>query len=721
MRHRSAHLALFASVGVLSAVLVPGPAVAAAAEVYGVPANGVWVIRGHGWGHGHGLSQWGAEGAAMHGVDAATILSTYYPGTHPATYPSAALPAKRGGRIRVLVGSGSSTVVTAQPGLRLDDMSAGTHQSLPTSIAGDHVSRWRVSADGSGERIWARYAGAWHPFGTATPGPLRFRPTRAFAAGDPKLIRVVGSGQLNDYRGTITVVRGGGTSVLAVNTLPLDSYVYGVVPRESSASWRPAALQAQAVAARSYALYHVLVDPAASSYDICATSMCQVYDGYRELTASGNRILGEEKSTNAATDATKGEVLTYHGGVIFAEFSASNGGWSVDGGFPYLQAKADPWDAYASPVHNWSATVSAAQLQHAFPAVGTVRRLVIVRRDGNGDWGGRVERVRIEGVDGAGHATRVTTSGAGIVDAGLSTGMLSTWWTVDTAAAPPPLQVGTSPSVAWVGSTRYAVDENARHHAEVRRWTSGHGWSKPRGLGGTLRAGPALAVSPTGVLSVVATTADGVAVRDRSTSGTWSAWQQVPSSPTTASPAAVYDGNGRLVVAVRDANGAVRVATRGPDGWGAWTSLGGSLAANAGPALTADAAGNLMLVATDAGGTLVARVGSAGNGWAAWHPLGGAQVTGGPGAAAIATGSVLVAYRGADGQLRAGVSTNGAAVTSWTDLAGPASAGPGVAAQPSAGRADVEVVGNDGRLWRRSLVRPSASGTAAWTRWFHAS
>src|SRR5581483_2603028 len=101
----------------------------------------------------------------------------------------------------------------------------------------------------------------WHPAApTTSPGPLRFTPTRAFASGEPRLVRVVGNGGLTDYRGTITAVRSGATGVRTVDTLPLDSYVYGVVPRESSASWRPAALQAQAVAARSYALYHVLVD-----------------------------------------------------------------------------------------------------------------------------------------------------------------------------------------------------------------------------------------------------------------------------------------------------------------------------------------------------------------------------------------------------------------------------------------------------------------------------
>jgi hypothetical protein len=78
---------------------------------------------------------------------------------------------------------------------------------------------------------------------------------------------------------------------------------------------------------------------------------------------------------------------------IFAEFSASNGGFSVAGGStPYLVAKADPWSGLdkRDTVHSWKASVPVTSIEAAFPAVGRLARVRITSRDGNGEWGGRV-------------------------------------------------------------------------------------------------------------------------------------------------------------------------------------------------------------------------------------------------------------------------------------------------------------------------------------------
>ena len=78
------------------------------------------------------------------------------------------------------------------------------------------------------------------------------------------------------YRGTLRAIKGD-----TVNILPLDDYLKGVVPREVPASWKPAAVQAQAVAARTYAAFGRR-EPQASHYQICDTTACQVYGGYSD-------------------------------------------------------------------------------------------------------------------------------------------------------------------------------------------------------------------------------------------------------------------------------------------------------------------------------------------------------------------------------------------------------------------------------------------------------
>ena len=130
-----------------------------------------------------------------------------------------------------------------------------------------------------------------------------------------------------------------GGYIRAVNTLPLEHYLYGVVPHEMSNSFPVDALKAQAVCARGYAMSRCSKN-AEDSYDIRDTSQDQVYRGY----ASKNlRAI-------AAVDETKGQVLTYDDDVIEAYYSASNGGqtertgnvWEND--LPYYVNADDPYD-----------------------------------------------------------------------------------------------------------------------------------------------------------------------------------------------------------------------------------------------------------------------------------------------------------------------------------------------------------------------------------------
>ncbi|MDQ1712348.1 MAG: stage sporulation protein [Frankiaceae bacterium] len=398
------------------AVLPATPALAD--EVYPRPANGVFEVEGHGWGHGHGLSQWGAEGAARKGVPYTTILNTYYPST---VQQVAAVRA-----IRVLINEDDHTDlhVRAASGLAVRDLATNTRYALPAG-----PTRWRVVADSAGQHVQS-YGSAWSHWSTggksAFTGPLQFEGPAANRLYLP-------DGTARDYRGTLRAVRTGTATINVVNVLDLEAYLYGVVPRESSSYFKPEALKAQSVAARSYATYGI-DHPKSSSYDICSTTSCQVYGGMRLVTASGSTIELETAATNAAVNATARTIRTYGGKAIFAEFSSSNGGFSVATNHPYLQAKADAWDAIASPHHDWDAQVTAAQLEARYPAVGRLLRIRVTKRDGNGAWGGRVKTVLLEGVDKAGKATTVTTTGGGVYSANTwprsANGLRGSWWRV---------------------------------------------------------------------------------------------------------------------------------------------------------------------------------------------------------------------------------------------------------------------------------------------------
>lgn len=140
------------------------------------------------------------------------------------------------------------------------------------------------------------------------------------------------------YLGNMTFDVSGG-AIRAINTLPLEHYLYGVVPNEMSTSFPAEALKAQAVCARGYAMAKCAGN-AKNAYDILDTAEHQVYEGY----ASRN------VRANAAVDATAGKVMTYEGNIIEAYYSASNGGqtertgnvWKND--LPYYTNADDPYD-----------------------------------------------------------------------------------------------------------------------------------------------------------------------------------------------------------------------------------------------------------------------------------------------------------------------------------------------------------------------------------------
>jgi stage II sporulation protein D len=165
--------------------------------------------------------------------------------------------------------------------------------------------------------------------------------------------------------GTIQVLpRGKG--LLVVNEVDLEEYVKGVVPSEMSPSWHLEALKAQAVAARSYALYQRMMN-AGREYDLMAGTQDQVYRGR-------NRV---EQRVQEAVEATRGLVLTHRNAPILAAFSSTAAGptedainvWSKD--LPYLKGVDCPFDAN-SPYYQWRVAIKLQELEASLKRSGMV-------------------------------------------------------------------------------------------------------------------------------------------------------------------------------------------------------------------------------------------------------------------------------------------------------------------------------------------------------------
>jgi len=331
-------------VPILSIILVGTAGAALAAEPSGPSAAAptplsapTYILTGGGYGHGVGLNQYGALAQAKANRTYRDILAFYYPGTEITKAPIA--------KVRVLLADGrpSARLASIVPFSVQDGSGAVTE--LP---AGEITVKpdLRVVLDGKPTRL---------------TGPLAFLP------GKGALLQLDGK----EYRGEIrlSVVSG---RLQVIDVVGLDAYLLGVVPGEVPSAWPTAALQAQAVAARSYALASIVKN---KPFDLYSDTRSQVYYG----------VASEAPTTTAAVKATRGQILSYSGKVATAFYYSSSGGrtassrdvFGVD--TPYLQAREDPWDTL-SPYHRWvPRTFTAATLGQAF------RLCACRRREGRAD------------------------------------------------------------------------------------------------------------------------------------------------------------------------------------------------------------------------------------------------------------------------------------------------------------------------------------------------
>ena len=193
--------------------------------------------------------------------------------------------------------------------------------------------------------------------------------------------------------GLVHVVRKG-KGFLVINQVDLEEYVKGVVPGEVNSSWHPEMLKAQAVAARTYALYQQMLS-AARDYDVVATVQDQVYKGKD----------GVDTAVLRAVDETRGLVLTYQQAPIYAAFSSTAAGltedavnvWSKD--YPYLKGVECPFDL-ESPFYQWKASFRMDKLEQSLRQQGYVVGTITSIEPLAFSRGGRVAKLRVLHSDG---------------------------------------------------------------------------------------------------------------------------------------------------------------------------------------------------------------------------------------------------------------------------------------------------------------------------------
>ena len=369
------------------------PATAAAATTY--------VVRGAGFGHGIGMSQYGAYGFAQNGFGYERILAHYYRGTKLSPAPSRP--------VRVLLQASTSAVrlrgLTRGPG--------GRGLSPATTYVVRRAAGGRLSLAGGGRRV-----------GTF-PAPLRVN-------GGGRVLRLLGRG-INGisgglYRGSFELHPGSAGGVTAVNSLAIDPYVQGVVAGEMPSSWHLSALRAQAVTARTYALSTRKTD---GPFDQYPDTRSQVYRGVR----------GETRRSNQAVRDTAGRMLTYDGRPAVTYYMSTSGGRTENvelsflGSPPkaWLKSVEDPYDAI-SPRHRWRFRFTARQLGARLGARGAFRKVRVLRRGRSP----RIVHARVYGSRG----TRLLTGAQvrarlGLHDSWAYFTKVSTAQVRRTAAAPP--------------------------------------------------------------------------------------------------------------------------------------------------------------------------------------------------------------------------------------------------------------------------------------------
>lgn len=355
-----------------------------------VPMSGATTeldVKGRGWGHGIGMGQYGAYGyATRYSWDYRQILGHFYGGTTIGNRANSEMT------VRLVAHDNSYTSLYLQEGqmvittLAGDPIDAGAGQAIRfRRIAPDTFAVWDAPTCAG---PWTQRDGV--EIKTST---IKVNPSIPNGTNAQSLAVCSGTSTMRWYRGEIRAVADPQGIQRTVNALPLESYLRGVVPRESPASWGNVAgginaLKSQAVAARTYAVAENRYAYART----CDTDACQVYSG-RYFRQNGSDSSMEYANTDRAIAETAGEILVRGSSPVYAMYSSSTGGHTVfssSAGFPPVPDLGD----VVSPRHTWTTKVTKAALEAKYGR-GELQSVEITQRNGLGEDGGRVLNVRL--------------------------------------------------------------------------------------------------------------------------------------------------------------------------------------------------------------------------------------------------------------------------------------------------------------------------------------
>ena len=320
-------------------------------------------FTGRGFGHGVGMSQYGAQGAALAGMKAESIIGMYFPGTTLQKLPTTT--------VRVLLGTSiTSRSMTASGQWTLTNR-LGQAKTMPSGAITANV-----------------IDGTTMVFKDAT-GKIVFR------AGGMVLAKPVGASILalgtKRYRGAFRLTPAS-NRFSVINVVDLEKYLPGVVPLEMPASWAPQALRAQVIAARSYAM----ATKRTGEFDMYADERSQMYGG----------VNAEDSRTNAAVATSAGLVATYGGRVATTFFSSTSGGVTESAqnvfgnAVPYLVSISDEQYDAISPRHIWGKYDQKVLKDSQISAALGLPRPVLSMRVVSRSPAGRALKVRVVQTDG---------------------------------------------------------------------------------------------------------------------------------------------------------------------------------------------------------------------------------------------------------------------------------------------------------------------------------
>ncbi len=457
---RRSVLAALTTLGVIAAsiLVTVGSAPLAAAQTPTSTLSDPIVIRGGGWGHGVGMSQYGAFGRGAAGQSAAQILAHYYQNTTLGPYAVT-------NDLRIRLGRQNDVIL---------------EPTAPLPIILDGVNRGSAAAGSSVRVVYTGSAIQVEVNGICAPGacvgaelvsPLTVdQPVRVSATGN------------RYHRGRLRIIPDGTSMLILNDSLTMDQYLYGLA--EVPSSWPAATLQAQAIAGRSYAQSRVISRRASGSpFDLFATTSDQAFSGYdKERGAQGSNWV-------AAVDATAGQVLTNGGAPITAFYTSSNGGHSEHSEYvfteslPYARGVPDPFDSHQNPFGSWERQYTIADLSRWLAAatdtsIGTIRAIEMTGQFGVS---GRNDRANVRLIGSVGTKTVTgsrfrTVVNAGITadGGGLSRQLLSTSYSIANVSYSPE---GSFESLRQSGpavvASGWAVDRNSATPVEVHVYVDG--------------------------------------------------------------------------------------------------------------------------------------------------------------------------------------------------------------------------------------------------------